>query len=113
MKNNKNNKMLKFKPIYSANNYIYLVFIIITLVLTALTTVWLKSIMSDPSDAVPAIIIGLLSGFLASIVATWLLDIAGCSKKNKMLKKEVDKDLLPDNSFRDVIFCFITAIHNT
>lgn len=106
---NKNKKLdYKPKPLYSTDNRMYGTFSIIIIIAIVLAVVLLRVISRNSSVLLQSDIIGLLSGvlsgLLASVIVAWLLDLATCRRKNKMLKKVMDADLAGLKMWLDELF---------
>ena len=96
-KKKKPKTMNRHKPLNPTDNLMYGMFTLIVVIIIVIATVVLRFFSSSVSVVLSSDIIGLLSGvlsgLLASVIVTWLLDIADCKRKNKMLNKAVDDDL--------------------
>ena len=108
MHNKKTKLDYKRKPLYSTDNRMYGTFSILIIIAIVLAVASLRVISRNGSVLLQSDIIGLLSGVLsgvlASVIVAWLLDLATCRRKNKMLKKAMDADLADLKMWLDELF---------
>ena len=108
MHNKKTKLDYKRKPLYSTDNRMYGTFSILIIIAIVLAVASLRVISRNGSVLLQSDIIGLLSGVLSGVLATvivaWLLDLATCRRKNKMLKKAMDADLADLKMWLDELF---------
>ena len=108
MHNKKTKLDYKRKPLYSTDNRMYGTFSILIIIAIVLAVASLRVISRNGSVLLQSDIVGLLSGVLsgvlASVIVAWLLDLATCRRKNKMLKKAMDADLADLKMWLDELF---------
>ena len=108
MHNKKTKLDYKRKPLYSTDNRMYGTFSIIIIIAIVFAVASLRVFSRNGSVLLQSDIIGLLSGvlsgLLASVIVAWLLDLATCRRKNKMLKKAMDADLAELKMWLDELF---------